>query len=173
MPRTFSPSVEWLGLLYNANGKKKKRSIVLRRMIEIATPIVAFILGCLSTLFSILINRSIKTWGIKKSVKSVLIAFATLWEMLREDNLWFQTSKIMPLLKKGEDIRAIIMSSPTVLSNSDLREALSIADQSIYIKASADRSVLNDSFRYSKTSIDELAERARECIVKMGGKRNE
>ena len=142
-------------------------------MIEIATPIVAFILGCLSTLFSILINRSIKTWGIKESVKSVLIAFATLWEMLREANLWFLTSKIMPLLKKGEDIRAIIMSSPTVLSNSDLREALSIADQLIYIKASADRSALNDPFRYSKTSIDELAERARECIVKTGGKRNE
>jgi hypothetical protein len=133
-------------------------------MIDVFSHIFAFVLGILSTL----IHRAFKTWDIKKSVKCVLIDFATLWETLREDNLW--PRKIMPLVKKAGDMRAIIMDVPTALSNSDLSEALSIADQLIYIKASADNadgSVLNKPLVFYKTSIDELAKRARECVAKM------
>lgn len=142
-------------------GKKKEKKRVLRRMIGITTHFVAFVLGILSTL----ILRGLKTWGIKKSVKSVLMSFATSWEELREEELHL-SPKSKLVLQKGKDIERIVMSAPAILSNSDMIEALDIAHQLIDIEESVYKSPnIRRPFGQHKASIDKLAERARQCVA--------
>lgn len=109
-------------------------------------------------------------------VNYALIDFATSWETLRKNEKVDLTLKTKsgPVLQKGENIKTIITGVSSKLPDSYVGEALDIANQLIRVKGEVERSAhsgvgARGSF-YKKDEIDELAKRAKECALKMGGK---
>jgi len=106
----------------------------------------------------------------------VLNDFATSWETLRGNEKVDLTlrPKSVPVLQKGENIKTIITGVSSKLPDSYVGEALDIANQLIHLKNEVGRSLqsgLAIPIFHASVEIDKLAERAKECATKLGGKK--
>lgn len=107
-------------------------------------------------------------------VNYVLTDFASSWETLQKKEKVNLQHNSIPVLQKGESIKTIVTDVPSKLPDSYVGEALDIANQLIRLKGEVERDVhsgvITRSVFYKKDEIDELAKRAKECALKMGGK---
>ena len=107
-------------------------------------------------------------------VRRTLVDFATSWATLRKNEKVNLEHKSIPMLQKGENIKIIVMGVSSELPEAYAVEALDIANQLIRVKGEVERSmhsgVITRGQFYKKDEIDQLAERAKECALKMGGK---
>lgn len=103
-------------------------------------------------------------------VNYVLTDFASSWETLQKNEKVNLQDDSIRVLQKGETIKIIATNVSSKLPDSYVGEALDIANQLIRLKGEVERDEITRRVFYKKDEIDELAKRAKECALKMGGK---